>query len=212
MGLHWWFSGKEPNCQCRRCGFYLWVGKIPWRRKWQPTPVFLPGEYHGQRSLEGYSPRGRKKVRHNLATKPSTSVSPRRIGTTSRTFSAVPKVPAQSPAHSRCPMSICWENEWFSLDSWTVHVASVISNSGTLRAVAHKAPLAMGFSRQQYLSGLPYPPPGDLPHPTQGSNLCLLPCVSCPAGTFFTVWATGEALVELQAVLNLWCSLIICTP
>ena len=36
------------------------VGKIPWRRKWQPTPVFLPGESHGQRGLVGYSPRGRK--------------------------------------------------------------------------------------------------------------------------------------------------------
>ena len=37
-------------------GFSSWVGKIPWRRKWQPTPVFLPGESHGQRSLAGYSP------------------------------------------------------------------------------------------------------------------------------------------------------------
>ena len=37
-----------------------WVGKFPWRRKWQPTPVFLPGESHGQRNLVGYSPRGRK--------------------------------------------------------------------------------------------------------------------------------------------------------
>ena len=35
-------------------------GKIPWRRKWQPTPVFLPGKSHGHRSLAGYSPRGRK--------------------------------------------------------------------------------------------------------------------------------------------------------
>ena len=40
-------------------GFNPWVGKIPWRRKWQPTPVFLPGESHGRRSLVGYSPRGR---------------------------------------------------------------------------------------------------------------------------------------------------------
>jgi len=40
--------------------FDSWVGKIPWRRKWQPTPVFLPGESHGQRSLAGYSPWGRK--------------------------------------------------------------------------------------------------------------------------------------------------------
>ena len=37
-----------------------WVGKIPWRRKGQPTPVFLPGESHGQRSLVGYGPRGHK--------------------------------------------------------------------------------------------------------------------------------------------------------
>ena len=43
-------SGKEPACQCR-CGFYAWVGKIPWRRAWQPTLVFLPGEFQGQRSL-----------------------------------------------------------------------------------------------------------------------------------------------------------------
>ena len=49
---------KEPNCQCRRSkrpGFHPWVRKIPWRRKWQPTAVFLPGESHGQRSLAGCS-------------------------------------------------------------------------------------------------------------------------------------------------------------
>ena len=44
----------------RSQGVHLWVGKIPWRRKWQPTPVFLPGESHGQRSLAGYSPQGHK--------------------------------------------------------------------------------------------------------------------------------------------------------
>ena len=50
-------SGKEPACQCRihgRWGFNLWIERIPWRRAWQPTPVFLPGESHGQRSLEAY--------------------------------------------------------------------------------------------------------------------------------------------------------------
>ena len=46
--------------QCRRPRFDPWVGKIPWRRAWQPTPVFLPGESHGQRSLVGYSPWGYK--------------------------------------------------------------------------------------------------------------------------------------------------------
>ena len=41
-----------------RCRFDPWVGKIPWRRKWQPTPVLLPGEFHGQGNLPGYSPWG----------------------------------------------------------------------------------------------------------------------------------------------------------
>ena len=56
-------SGKGSTCQRRRHkrrAFYPWVGKIPWRRAWQPTPVFLPGKSHGQRSLVGYSPWGRK--------------------------------------------------------------------------------------------------------------------------------------------------------
>ena len=56
-------NGKEPACQCRRHvrhGFDPWVGKIPWRRAWQPTQAFLSGESHRQRSLVGYSPQGRK--------------------------------------------------------------------------------------------------------------------------------------------------------
>ena len=51
---------KNPGLQCRRPRFDLWVGKIPSRRNCQPTPVFLPGESHGQRSLAGYSPWGLK--------------------------------------------------------------------------------------------------------------------------------------------------------
>ena len=53
-------SGKEPTCQCRRPWFEPCVRKIPCRRAWQSTPVFLPGEPHGQRSLVGCSPRGHK--------------------------------------------------------------------------------------------------------------------------------------------------------
>ena len=51
-----WLSGKESACQCRRHQIHRfdpWVGKIPWRRKWQPTPVFLPGESQGRGSLVG---------------------------------------------------------------------------------------------------------------------------------------------------------------
>jgi len=62
-------NGKESACQCRRamrCGFDPWVGKIPWRRTQQPTPVFLPGESQGQRSLVSYGPQGCKElVGHN---------------------------------------------------------------------------------------------------------------------------------------------------
>ena len=47
--LPWWLSGKAFACQCRICGFNPRVWKIPWRRKWQSTPVFLPGKSHGQR-------------------------------------------------------------------------------------------------------------------------------------------------------------------
>ena len=58
-------SGKESVCQCRRhrrSGFDPWAWKIHWRRKWQPTPVFLPGESHGQRNLAGYIPWGCKEL------------------------------------------------------------------------------------------------------------------------------------------------------
>ena len=64
-------SGKEPTCQCRRSKrpkFSPWVGKIPWRRAWKPTPVFLPGKFHGQRSLVGYSPWGHKESDTTKAT------------------------------------------------------------------------------------------------------------------------------------------------
>ena len=55
-------DSKRVCLQCRRPGFNPWVGKIPWRRKWQPIPVFLPGKSHGQRSLVGYSPWGHEEL------------------------------------------------------------------------------------------------------------------------------------------------------
>ena len=70
LPLSWWLRGKESTCQCRRHGFDPWVRKTPWRRKCQSTPVFSLGKAHEQRSLVGYSPWGRKKVKLDLATKP----------------------------------------------------------------------------------------------------------------------------------------------
>ena len=78
--LGWTFPGgsvvKESACQCRRIRFDPWVGKIPWCRKWQLTPVFLLGKFHGCRSL-GYirsglqSVHGWKRVKHDWATEPT---------------------------------------------------------------------------------------------------------------------------------------------
>ena len=55
-----WNQGS--GLKCKTLGFHPWVGKIPWRREWLPTPVFLSGESHGQRSLADYSPWGRKEL------------------------------------------------------------------------------------------------------------------------------------------------------
>ena len=63
---------KELTCQCRRFkrhGFNPWVGKIPWKREWQPTSAFLTGKSNGQRSLVGYSPWGCNRIRYDLVIK-----------------------------------------------------------------------------------------------------------------------------------------------
>ena len=61
-GLPWWLRWWRVHLQCGRPAFDQWVRKIPWRREWQPTPAFLPGEFCGQRSLVGYSLWGWKEL------------------------------------------------------------------------------------------------------------------------------------------------------
>ena len=61
-------SGKLSTRQFRRCRFNPWIGMIPWRRKWQPTQVFLPGESHGQSSMARLLSTGHKRVRHDSVT------------------------------------------------------------------------------------------------------------------------------------------------
>ena len=69
MGFHGGLDGKESSCNARDLGsFDPWVRKIPWRREWLPTPVFLPGKSHGQGSLAGYSSWGHKRVGHGWVT------------------------------------------------------------------------------------------------------------------------------------------------
>ena len=60
-------SGKEPTCQCKRRRFDPWMGKIPWRRKWQPTPVFLPGESQWTEEPGGLQSIGSHRVRHDYS-------------------------------------------------------------------------------------------------------------------------------------------------
>ena len=62
LEIEWWLSGKESFCQCRGLGLDPWDREIPWRRTRQPTPVSLPGKSHGQKSLVGYSARGRREL------------------------------------------------------------------------------------------------------------------------------------------------------
>ena len=70
MGFPGGASGEEPACQCRRRRtreFDSWVGKIPWRRAWQPTSVFLPRECHGRREPGGPQSIRSHRVRHDLS-------------------------------------------------------------------------------------------------------------------------------------------------
>ena len=124
-------SGKEATCQQRRSkrlGFDPWVGKIPWRRKWQPTPIFLPGESHGQRSLAGYSPS------------------------------------VQFSSAAQLCLTLC-------------------------NRMDCSPPLSMGFSRPENWSGLPFPPPGDLPNPR------IEPKPPAFLGGFFTTEPPGKHLL-----------------
>ena len=60
--LPWWLRWQRICLQCRRPGFDSWAGKIPWRKEWPPSPLFLPGEFHGQRNLAGCSASGCKEL------------------------------------------------------------------------------------------------------------------------------------------------------
>ena len=70
MGFPCSSISKESACSAGNPGLISGSGRFPWRREWQPTPVFLPGESHGQRSLAGYTVHEATRVGHDLVTKP----------------------------------------------------------------------------------------------------------------------------------------------
>ena len=145
--------------------------EIPWRRKWQPIPVFLPGKSHEQRNLAGYSPWGRKKWDMNERLSTHTS------GIRGQTYILIyiakslqscptlcdPKdssppgssVPGTLQARTLEWVAICFSNAW----QWKVKVKSLsrVRLPATPWTAAHQAPLSMGFSSQKYWSGVPLP-------------------------------------------------------
>ena len=168
--------------QCGRPGFDPWVRKIPWRRKWQPTPVFLPRESHGQRSLAGYGPWGCKSrtwlsdssfyqpghfsLREYLQPLNSpgwwTECTSRKAifcswGETEWRSQCLSK--SNIPASSSLALQKAWK--------WKVKVKSLsrVWLSVTPWTVPYQVPPYMGFSRQENWSGLLFPSPGDLPDP-----------------------------------------------
>ena len=134
IGFPWWLTDKEVICQCRRHRSDPWVGKIPWRRAWQPTSVFLSGEFHGQNSLAGYSPWVHKRVRRNLVSKKQWQLHTRVQGN------------RQAKFHNEEISS--WEKFVFPKLSWPqarLESGSLDALSRTLKTHMNGVFLAMGF-------------------------------------------------------------------
>ena len=174
--LPWWHSGKESACQCRRLkrrGFDPWVGKIPQSRKWRPTPV-LPGKRHGQRSLEGYSPQAAESWEQLSAHTDSRTASHE----VDETHCDIREKRQRPLSDNTSPCGALSQDCLSCLSRIIVRVSasprlsektsqslSRVQLFATLWTVAYQASPSMGFSRQEYWSGLPFPSPGDLPDP-----------------------------------------------
>ena len=101
--LPMWRSGKASTCQCRRQRFSPWIVKIHWSMEWQPTPVFLPGKYHGQISLEGYSPAESQRVRHDWVAERTARMSSSQKGCIKFFALLEPVQFLLTPARAGCP-------------------------------------------------------------------------------------------------------------
>ena len=149
--------------QCQRPRFYPWVRKIPGRREWLPTPVFLPGKFPGQRSQVCYSPWGLKE----LDMTEQFTHTQNRILESEGIIESVFRVRA-------CMLSL-FSCVWLFAALWTI---------------ACQVPLSKGFSQQEYWSGLPCSSLRDLPSPGIESVSFMSPVL---AGRFSTTSATWEA-------------------
>ena len=139
--------------------------KIPWRRKWQPTPVFLPGEFHEHRSLVCYSLWNLKELDTTelltlLLTAAAAAKSLQSCPTLCHPIDGSPPgspVPGILQARTLEWVAIAFSNAW----KWKVKVKllSRVRLFATPWTTAHQAPPSMGFSRQESCSGMPLPSP-----------------------------------------------------
>ena len=165
---------KEPTCQCRWCkrwGLDTWVGKIHWRKVWQLTPVFLPGEFHGQRSLVGCSPWGLKELDMTEATIPFTFQSMRRKSSWRSHRPRKMTVSNKAESLIMCE-GLVMVSRWYYFSPRKINLKlnatllllllscfSRVRLCATPETAAHQAPPFPGFSRQEHWSGLPFPSP-----------------------------------------------------
>ena len=186
-------SGKESACQWKRYKRHRlnpWAEQIPWRRKWPPTPAFLPGKPHRQEEPGGLQSMRLQRVQHYWAHK---------LVTTQQELSTHHLQFFSTPPQSGCHLFLSYrlENihvslkEGVDLKTCSFLAAAISSLShvwlfATPWTAAHPAPLSMGISRQLSCSELPVPSPGDLPDPGFKPKFAVL-----TAG-FFTVEPRGK--------------------
>ena len=130
--------------------WFPWIGKIPCRRAWQPTPIFLPGHSSWTEEAGRLKSLGSQRVRHNRVTEHSSQST---YSVTSYQGTAWRRKVAQS----RCTVLQVTRAQHEEAKS-----LSRVQLFATPWTVACQAPLSMGFSRQEYWNGLPFPSPGDL--------------------------------------------------
>ena len=133
---------------------------MPWRRKWQPTLVFLPGKSHKKRSLAGYSPQGHKRVRPILQTAASAAKSLQSCPTLCDPIDGSPpgsSIPGILQARTLEGVAISFSNAWKL--KVKVKLLSRVWRFAIPRTAAYQAPPSMEFSRQEYWSRVPLPSP-----------------------------------------------------
>ena len=153
------------------CRFHTWVRKIPWKRKWQSTPVFLPGESHGQRSLADYSPWDHEEFETTEATEQTCM------------HLYMYNYYVCSVYIVRLLLTLC------------VRVLSYVGLFATPWTVARQAPVSIEFYRQEYWGGFPFPTPGDIPHSGTEPTSPVSPAL---AGGFFAPEPPGKPCSDVQ--------------